>query len=255
MSYLISFEEQQGLVASYRRSVRVATTANVNLAATLTTLDGVSLVDGDRVLVKDQTSPIQNGIYVWTSGTQLLTRANDFQNTVFSGQIVTVQEGTEFQDSLFMLTSDGPLTVGVAGLAFEEVQSGFHVRRPLTASQQLAFFPDGITVLSTISINPLESPNADLFFFGAVFAVSDGAITGRLRLYDLDNTEYVTGAVLTLAGTTNQTEVESAALTVGSAAGNLKDSNTVYQVHADITAGGVDATDIVIVGSTYLRVK
>lgn len=50
-----------------KRSVRVATTANITLSGTQT-IDGVAVVAGDRVLVKDQTAQAENGIYVVAAG-------------------------------------------------------------------------------------------------------------------------------------------------------------------------------------------
>lgn len=62
----------QGL--DIKASVKVATTANITLSGTQT-IDGIVLVASDRVLVKDQTTGTQNGIYVVAAGAW--TRATD----------------------------------------------------------------------------------------------------------------------------------------------------------------------------------
>ena len=94
MSYLVPNEVSQGMQKSFKTSVRVASIANVNLAATHTALDGITLADEDRVLLKLQGTGSENGIYSWSSGTQLFTRARDGY-TLRSGMIVSVQEGTQ----------------------------------------------------------------------------------------------------------------------------------------------------------------
>jgi hypothetical protein len=100
-------------------SVRAATTANITLTNTQT-VDGVALSVGDRVLVKNQTTASQNGIYVVASGAW--TRAADCDNTpgteVTSGLFTFVEEGTANADSGWVLTTDGTITLGTTGLSF-----------------------------------------------------------------------------------------------------------------------------------------
>jgi hypothetical protein len=100
-----------------KQSVRVATTANITLSNTQT-VDGVALNVGDRVLVKDQTDPIENGLYVvsltgWTRAADA-----DEPNEVSAGLFVFVEEGSTNADSGFVLTSDNPMTVGTDALEF-----------------------------------------------------------------------------------------------------------------------------------------
>jgi hypothetical protein len=81
---------QNGL--SWKQAVRAATTANITLSGTQS-VDGVALVAGDRVLVKNQTTLAQNGIYVVAAGAW--TRALDMdQPAEFAGSAVIIQEGT-----------------------------------------------------------------------------------------------------------------------------------------------------------------
>lgn len=102
-------------------SVRAATTANITLSNTQT-IDGVALSVGDRVLVKDQSTGSQNGIYVVASGAW--TRAIDFDNTpgteVTSGAFTFVEEGTTNSDSGWVLTTNGTITIGTTALAFAQ---------------------------------------------------------------------------------------------------------------------------------------
>lgn len=106
---------QAGL--STKEAVRAATTANITLSGAQT-IDGVSVIAGDRVLVKDQTTASTNGIYVAAAGAW--TRAADADTTgeVRSGMFCFVQEGTTNADSGWVLSTDGAITLGTTSLAF-----------------------------------------------------------------------------------------------------------------------------------------
>lgn len=79
-------------------SVKAATTTNIALDGSVTTLDGVSLVFGDRVLVKDQAIPSENGIYVVDAVAEAWTRAEDYNTAaeVDPGDFVFVTFGTTY---------------------------------------------------------------------------------------------------------------------------------------------------------------
>jgi len=109
---------KQGL--DVKDSVRAATTGNITLNGTQT-VDGTSLVAGDRVLVKDQSSASANGLYVVVSG-GAWSRATDFDTSakVTSGAFTFVEEGTVNADSGWVLTTDGAVTLGTTALAFTQ---------------------------------------------------------------------------------------------------------------------------------------
>ncbi len=90
-------------------SVRVATTANITISTALNandTLDGVTLVNGDRVLVKDQSSAGENGIYVVGTSPARSADANTAAELT-GGTFVFVEEGTVNGDNGFVFTHDG----------------------------------------------------------------------------------------------------------------------------------------------------
>ena len=125
-------------------SSHVATTANLSSAyangssgvgATLTnnstqvalTVDGQLMVAAERLLVKDQTAGLQNGIYTVTtvgngSTNWVLTRATDFDTPteVTSGAFTFVETGTTNADSGWVMTTDGAVTIGTTALAFSQ---------------------------------------------------------------------------------------------------------------------------------------
>lgn len=115
--------EVDGLVTGldFKQSVRVATTANITLSGTQT-IDGVSVVAGNRVLVKDQSTASQNGIYVVAAGAW--SRSTDADNSpageVTAGMYCFVEEGTVNADSGWVLTTNDAITLGSTSLAFAQ---------------------------------------------------------------------------------------------------------------------------------------
>lgn len=97
--------------------VRVATTANITLSG-LQTIDGVSLAAGDRVLVKNQTDAVDNGI--WTASTSSWSRALDFDGSYdcVQGTLVSVTSGTVNEQTVWQLTTANPV-IGTSSLTFE----------------------------------------------------------------------------------------------------------------------------------------
>lgn len=95
---------------TWKQPVRAATTANNTLTGTQT-VDGVAVGLGDRVLVRAQTNPVQNGIY--QVGTSAWTRTTDADTGIeLVGATVFVSQGTTLRNTTWQMTSGGPLTPG-----------------------------------------------------------------------------------------------------------------------------------------------
>lgn len=107
-----------------KQSVRAATTANIELAG-LQTIDGVSLLAGDRVLVKNQAVSKENGIYI--AGIAAWQRAADADSgtEVTSALILSVEQGATLADTRWQLITDGTITLGTTPLTFQNVTQGF----------------------------------------------------------------------------------------------------------------------------------
>jgi hypothetical protein len=116
---------RQGL--DVKASVRVATTAAINLATDLEAgdvIDGVTLVAGDRVLVKNQGTASENGIYVAVAS-GAASRSSDANGTADTGELTSgtftfVEEGTVNFDSGFVISTDGTITVGTTGITWTQ---------------------------------------------------------------------------------------------------------------------------------------
>ena len=109
--------------------VRGASAANVASLASFTVAnDGVTLVAGDRVLLKDQSAPAENGIYVVGTvggGTAALTRATDFDASaeVKPNTFVAVSAGTAGANTLWQLAISAAPTIGSTSLTFVQVRN------------------------------------------------------------------------------------------------------------------------------------
>lgn len=102
-----------------KQSVRVKTTAPITLSGTQV-IDGVTLVAGDRVLVTEQASGEDNGIYVvsetgWTRSTDA---DNSPAGEVTSGMFTFVEEGTQFGSTGWVLATANPISLGTTPLSF-----------------------------------------------------------------------------------------------------------------------------------------
>lgn len=107
-----------------KQSVRAATTANISLSGQLT-VDGIALLVGDRVLVKNQTTGSQNGIYVVAAGAWSRSADADENAEVTASMMVPVESGTLSADTIWQLITDGPIVIGTTALTFRDITDGF----------------------------------------------------------------------------------------------------------------------------------
>jgi phage-related tail fiber protein len=103
----------------FKNSVRIASTGNLTLSG-LQTIDGIVSVIGDRILVKDQTTASQNGIYVIASGAWTRSTDADSNAEVTSGLYTYVEQGTNNAGSGWVLSTSNPITVGTTSLTFTQ---------------------------------------------------------------------------------------------------------------------------------------
>jgi len=110
---------------NFHEPVKAATTGNITLSGTQT-VDGVALVAGDRVLVKDQTTQTQNGIYVVSAGAW--TRATDADNSpsgeLKGGDFTFVLGGTVNEGFGFVCSNTSTITIGTTNVTYAQFNSG-----------------------------------------------------------------------------------------------------------------------------------
>ena len=187
-----------------RVSVRVATTANIDLTQDLQngdTIDGVTLATDNRVLVKNQTNATQNGIYdVVASGTA--TRPTEFDTfNELAGQLISVQEGSTQADRLFLCTSNFGGTLGADNIVYQQ-QNVTTLDLVQDTSPQLGGDLDvnGRDIVSTSDGNITLTPNGagvvrldgNVDISTGLIALKNGGSQSELRLYcESSNAHYL----------------------------------------------------------------
>jgi len=107
----------------HKQSVRAGTVENITLSAPQT-IDGIAVIAGERVLVKNQTTASQNGIYVVNATGWVRASDANTNGELTSGMIVGIEEGTTQANSRWQLTTDGTIIIGTTNLTFADVTSG-----------------------------------------------------------------------------------------------------------------------------------
>jgi hypothetical protein len=109
-----SYVDAMALGVIFLQAVRVAVAnPNVSITAPGASLDGQALAAGDRVLLADQTTTSQNGIWVWNGAAAAMTRPGDFASgsTHHPGTTVFVEQGSANANALFSLITTADITV------------------------------------------------------------------------------------------------------------------------------------------------
>lgn len=202
-----------------KESVHAASTANVSLTAGSSGLeagdviDGVTLVAGDRVLLKNQTDASENGIYVAVASGGTPARSDDANASadVTSGMFVWVEEGTANADQGYVLTTNNVITLNTTNLTFTQFSGAGQITagNGLTKSgNTINVVPDNVTLSVTADEIKLKgdvttTALGDLLIGKASnggykrLAISSGGATQLLRINaagtDLEYTDTLDG--------------------------------------------------------------
>jgi hypothetical protein len=227
----------------WKQSVRAATTANVTLAsAAPNTLDGVTLATNDRILVKNQTAPAENGIYVVTTlGTGangVWTRATDADTSakVTTGMYVYVEEGTTAGRSQWVLSTPGPITLGTTGLTFVKFNGG----ATLTAGNGIDITGDTLSVKVNASTTYLQY---GILYHDTTTTISRLALPGTANLALAGATAgapYWSTLVITPTGGSNATLSIAAGATLATTGAFV--TTLASSANATITLPGASGT-------------
>lgn len=189
-----------GTTTTTHSRLRAATTTTITIATALNnadTLDGVTIATGDRVLVKNQTAPAENGIYVVGASP---ARSSDFDAfNDHPGSLITVSEGTTNADTLWLCTSNAGGTLGTTAIAFTQVSSGLSAptgapyvtlatdatltaERVLTAGTGISLTDAGAGGTVTINAVPGSGGSGNVTNTGAAGSEPGSPATGDLYL-------------------------------------------------------------------------
>lgn len=160
-----------------KASVRAATTANIALTGTQT-VDGVALSVGNRILVKNQSTGSQNGLYVVAAGAW--TRASDADSNaeVTPGLFTFVEEGAVNADTGWIMTNDGTVTLDTTALTFTQfsgagqVVAGAGITKSGNTLDVVA--GDGSIIVNADELHVLRDPAGALSVSASGLAVAPG---------------------------------------------------------------------------------
>ena len=260
----------QGL--DVKNSVEAATTANLSatysngtagVGATLTfgtavtTLDGYTLVNGDRILVKDQTNAFENGIYTRTSST-VFTRAIDADTSsdLSGGVFVFVEQGTLNGDNGYVFTHNGAPTIGTTNLPVSQ----FSGAGQITAGAALTKTGNQLDVAVDNSSIEITTDALNVKALGITNAMLAGSITRNklanpfIRLADESSTigqVYLEDTLEFLAGEGINTSVSQNRITISGELATASNAGVAFFPTANflVTSGSVAITTID--GGTY----
>ena len=189
-----------------KSSVRAATTAAGTLASDFTngdSIDGVTLATNDRILIKDQATGSENGIYtVNASGAP--TRATDFDadSEVTAGAFTFVEEGTANGDCGFVLSTNGTITVGSTSLTFTQ----FSGAGLITAGAGMTKSGNTMNVVGGDGIAANANDVAVDIAASSALHISGGKLDVTVDLSD--STNDVTGTLAIASGGTGATSLD-----------------------------------------------
>lgn len=229
---------------------RVVSTAAININSDLNNgdiLDGVTLVTGDRVLLVGQLVASQNGPYIVTA-TGAATRATDFDATptgeVASGVIIAVSEGTSNADSLWMLTTNGTITIGTTSLAFTRIDKN--------ALLTTGTFPSPVASAAVVGTSTLASRADHVHTIGtgvvATAMIVDDAVT-YAKIQNVSATDKVLGRSTAGAGNVEEITMTAFARTLNDDI-DAATARTTLGAKAIIVAGTIDANNVALLDNT-----
>lgn len=133
---------------------RAASTANINIASPGAAIDSVTLVSGDRVLLKNQSTASQNGIYVWSGAAVAMTRATDMDTWAeVVSKVIQIEEGTVNADLPYMATVNTGGTLGSTAITFTLFQAPLQDGAVSTAAKVV----DGILTYVKIAASSIAN--------------------------------------------------------------------------------------------------
>lgn len=231
--------------------------ATLTFGTAVTTLDGVTLTNGDRILVKDQTNAFENGIYVRTSST-VFTRAIDADTAseLTGGAFVFVEQGTANADNGYVFTHEGTPTIGTTSLTVGQ----FSGAGQITAGAALSKTGNQLDVEVDNSSIEITADALNVKASGITNAMLAGSITRNklanpfIRLSDESSTlgqVFLEDTLEFLAGEGINTTISQNRITISGELATSANAGVAFFPTANFVVSSGSVAITVIDGGTY----
>lgn len=246
-----------------KASCRAATTANITLSAPQT-IDGVAVVAGDRVLVKNQTVASANGIYVVAAGAWTRSADAEVSSEVTSGMFTFIEEGTVNATTGWVLSTSGAIVLNTTALTFVQFSGAGAVAAGSGLSQtgNTLSISSGyvgqssITTIGTISSGTV--PVARVSGLGSLATQNSGAVSltgGTISGVTISTATINSGSIdgIVIGNTTQAAGNFTTIATTGNiiSQGNISSSSGNLSANQNITAGNTITGAHVVVNGAF----
>jgi hypothetical protein len=156
--------------------------ATITLSVALTVLDGYTLLNTNRVLVKDEVNQAYNGVYTWATGGTVLTRSTDAdtygngQNQLSQNDYFFTQNGTVNKNTSFVVSTVGVIVFGATSIEFAEFSSA-----PVYTGTSPIVVTGTVISLTTVPVN-LGGTNLTSYTAGDTLYASGTTTLSKLAL-------------------------------------------------------------------------
>jgi hypothetical protein len=175
----------------YKVSAQAVATANVSIAGPGATLDGYTMVSGDRILLTGQTSASQNGLWLFNGSAAAMTRPTDYPaaNTTMAvfGVTVFIVNGTLKAGTFWKLTTTGTITIDTTATTWTQMvlagSGGGLTSVGLTMPAEFSVANSPLTVNGTIAVTKANQ-NANLIYAGPLSGAAAAPTFRALAMSD-----------------------------------------------------------------------
>ena len=168
--------------------------ATITLSVALTTLDGYTLANTNRILVKDEVNQAYNGVYTWATGGTVLTRSTDTNSygpgtqQLSEGDYFFVQNGTVNKGNSYVCSTVGTITFGTTAITFSQF-----------STSQIYTAGTGLTLTNTVF--SITNTGVTANTYGSASAVPVIAVNAQGQITSAASTNIAIAASQVTSGT------------------------------------------------------
>lgn len=188
-SWVLNMVQSAAAGIDSKPSCRVVATANITLSG-LQTIDGITVVAGDRVLVRGQTTASQNGVYVAAAGVWGRAASEDVSAEMTPGAFWFVEEGTTYGKSQWRIENVGTIVLDTTAITINQ----FGAAQTYTAGNGLTLTGSTFDVVPGTGLSvTADAINVDRAYvpFRAAATFGDGAATSFTITHNLNTQDIV----------------------------------------------------------------